>query len=76
MTHSPQATHTPSNRPLRDALARFFAGLGQGFNAYLHSRSRIDEIRRLNAKSDEELARLGITRDRIPQYVFRDLFSI
>ena len=58
----------------RDRMASFFAGLGDGFNAYIESRSRIHQIHKLNALSDEQLASLGITRDRITAYVFRDLF--
>lgn len=54
----------------------FFAALGQGMNAYMHRKSRMDEIEALNAKSDAELAEIGITRDDIPRYVFRDTFYI
>ena len=57
-------------------LDAFFAGLGQGFNAYPVRRSRIGEINRLNAMSDAELAAIGVARDRIPHHVFRDLFYI
>lgn len=53
----------------------FFAGLGQGCNAYLESRARRDEIARLDAMSDGELARLGLTRDQIVAHVFRDRFG-
>ena len=61
---------------LRAQMDSFFASMGQGFNAYLERRSRTTQIEALNAKSDEELAKLGITRDGIPAYVFRDLFYI
>lgn len=61
---------------IRGMLDRFFASLGQGMNAYLESRSRMDQIAAMNAKSDKELNQLGITRDGIPAYVFRDLFYI
>jgi uncharacterized protein YjiS (DUF1127 family) len=57
-------------------LDAFFAGLGQGMNAYMHRKSRMDEIEALNAKTDAELAEIGITRDDIPRYVFRDTFYI
>ncbi|MCD1625838.1 MAG: DUF1127 domain-containing protein [Paracoccaceae bacterium] len=57
-------------------LDAFFAGLGQGMNAYMHRKSRMDEIEALNAKTDSELADIGITRDDIPRYVFRDTFYI
>ncbi|WP_238366957.1 hypothetical protein [Mesobacterium pallidum] len=58
----------------RAALDRYFAGLGQGVNAHLASRDRLDRILALNALSDDELALLGIARDDIPAFVFRDLF--
>jgi len=54
----------------------FFATLGQGINAYMHRKSRMDEIEALNALSDAELAKLGITRNDIPRHVFRDMFYI
>lgn len=38
--------------------------------------SRHSQIAALEAKSDEELAKLGITRDRIVHYVFRDLIWV
>jgi uncharacterized protein YjiS (DUF1127 family) len=68
--------HTIPDRRLRERLDRFFAGLGQGFNAYLERRSRVGEINRLNAMSDAELKAMGISRERIPHYVFRDLMHI
>ena len=76
-TTNTTAPHAPrDNRTLRGQLDAFFAGLGMGFNAYLQRRARIGEIQRLNAMSDAQLAEMGITRDRIPHYVFRDLLSI
>lgn len=54
----------------------FFANLGQGINAYMHRKSRMDQIEALNALSDAELAKIGITRDDIPRHVFRDMFYI
>lgn len=63
-------------RPLADRLDSFFASLGQGFNAYIERRSRSEEIRRLEAMTDAELAAMGISRERIPHHVFRDLFYL
>ena len=57
-------------------LNNFFAGLGRGMTAYMERRSRADQTAALNAKSDAELSKLGITRDGIPAYVFRDLFYV
>lgn len=64
-------THfAPATRSRIDA---FFHRFGQGVNAYAESRSRQGQIRALDAKSDEELARMGLTRDRIVVHVFRDV---
>ena len=66
------ATSQPTTASLQDQVDFFLASIGQGFNACLERRGRMDEIARLNAKSDEELEEIGLTRDRIPQHVFRD----
>lgn len=60
---------------LRNALDLFLAAAGQGFNGYIERRARITELARLDAKSDEELSRMGLRRDDIPRYVFRDLIG-
>lgn len=65
-----------SESGLRARIDAFFVGLGQGFNAYLDRRSRSEQIEMLNEKTDAELAKMGITRDGIPAYVFRDVFYI
>lgn len=64
------ASNTVSNRRgfaeiLRSAVARSF-----------RRASRRDQIDALNAKSDAELAAMGLTRDRIVQHVFRDVIGI
>lgn len=58
----------------RSRIDAFFNRFGQGVNAYIESRSRQDQIEALEAKSDAELARMGLTRDRIVAHVFRDVF--
>jgi len=60
----------------RASVASFFAAFGRGMVTYMERRSRADQIARLNALSDAQLAKLGITRDTIPAYVFRDLFYV
>lgn len=61
---------------LRAQLDLFFATKGQGVNAYAMRRGRLAELARLDAMSDTELGRLGITRAEIPTHVFRDIFSV
>ncbi|MTH76427.1 DUF1127 domain-containing protein [Paracoccus aestuariivivens] len=58
---------------LRDRVDAIFARIGQGMNSYVEARSRHREIEALEAMSDKDLADMGITRDRIVHYVFRDL---
>ncbi|MEE4348137.1 MAG: hypothetical protein V2I53_15170 [Paracoccaceae bacterium] len=54
--------------------AGFSAWFARAFNAYVARRARTDQIEALEAMSDTELAALGIRRDQIVQYVFRDLY--
>ena len=60
----------------RGGFTNFFQVIGSGISAYMERRSRVDQIARLNALSDAQLSKMGITRDGIPAYVFRDLFYI
>jgi len=55
---------------------RVLASIGAGFSALLTAQSRQAELQRLHAKSDAELAAMGLTRDRIAEYVFRDLIHL
>ena len=78
MTHF---TSTPDDIQSLDAstqsrLDAFLVSFGQGFNAYLERLARTDQIARLQTKSDEELAKMGLTRDQIPHYVFRDMLHM
>lgn len=50
----------------------FFARLGAGVLRYAERQSRADQIARLEAMSDAELGKLGVTRDGIVHHVFRD----
>lgn len=62
----------PVGRALRERARNILAAMKASLDAYGERRSRIVEIRHLQAKSDAELARMGIRRDRIVHYVFRD----
>lgn len=62
--------------PLREKFDLFFAALGRGFTVYVERKSRAREIAALNAKTDEQLAAMGIRRDQIAVYVFRDMFYV
>lgn len=60
----------------RSGIERLYASILRGIDSYAEARSRRDRIEALQAKSDEELARLGIRRDQIAYHVFRDLFYV
>ncbi|WP_347267509.1 hypothetical protein [Paracoccus sp. (in: a-proteobacteria)] len=53
-------------------FSRLAASLRSDTEAYICANSRRTELETLKAKSDAELARLGITRDGIAHYVFND----
>jgi uncharacterized protein YjiS (DUF1127 family) len=54
--------------------AGFRAWFGRAFDGYVARRARTDRIQALEAMTDTDLAALGIRRDQIVQYVFRDLY--
>ena len=60
--------------PLRDRWDRFKVGFVKACEHHGRVQSRRAEIEALEAKTDDELARLGIARDHIAYHVFRDKF--
>ncbi|MFD1795734.1 hypothetical protein FQV27_03835 [Paracoccus aurantiacus] len=60
---------TPS---LRARIGAWFIRAGESLSRAMEMHARVDQIQALQSKSDEELAKLGITRDQIPYHVFRD----
>ena len=67
-------TTNVSVSPLREGWKRFVAALVRGLEAQAAVTARRNRIEELEAKSDEELARMGLRRDDIPYHVFKDLF--
>ena len=67
-------TTNVSASPLRDVWKRFVAALVRGMEAQAKVTARRNRIEALEAKTDAELARMGIRREDIPYHVFRDLF--
>ncbi|KQI67527.1 hypothetical protein AN189_15295 [Loktanella sp. 3ANDIMAR09] len=61
---------------MRENLAAFGRGLSRGMEAYAHRKSRIDQMERLNAKTDAELAEMGLRRQDIARHVFADLMNV
>jgi hypothetical protein len=72
MREQTPVTFTPA---LEARLDQYFLSMGMGLNAHLLRRERRDILCWLNAKSDAELALMGIARAEIPAFVFRDLFG-
>lgn len=65
------------------ATRRFFQRVRAGFSRFGRAmienssmQRRVETIHALEAKSDEELAKLNIKRDEIVHHVFRDLLYI
>lgn len=57
-------------------MAGFFEGMSRGLKIGLDSNTRFKQIEQLNAKTDQELAALGVKRNEITQYVFRDIYYL
>ncbi|MGI3184519.1 DUF1127 domain-containing protein [Nioella aestuarii] len=57
-------------------FARIIARLVQASTEYSVALSRVDQVTRLNAMTDEELAQMQLRREDIPRYVFRDILYI
>lgn len=60
---------------LEARLDAYFLSMGLGLNTHLLRRERREILFWLNAKSDAELAVMGLARRDIPAFVFRDLFG-
>lgn len=60
----------------RSGFQRALRSIANGFEQYAKARSRVEQIEKLEAKSDAELAKMGIARDQIAYHVFRDLFYV
>lgn len=69
---STQDFTTGFSRPAAGGMT-LWQRLGRNLALYARARSRTDEIERLEALSDAELAAHGLTRDRIVMHVFRDI---
>lgn len=61
---------------IADAFKSFFKSISHGLELYMERKSRFAEMQALQSKTDEELAQMGIRRDKIAVHVFNDLFYI
>jgi uncharacterized protein YjiS (DUF1127 family) len=62
--------------PRGNMIAEFFNGLIEGLARIAESNHRLKEVERLNALSDEALAKRGLRREDIARHVFRDVFYV
>ena len=60
---------------LQARLGSYFLSMGLGLNTHLLRQERREILLWLNAKSDAELAFMGLARPDIPSFVFHDLFG-
>lgn len=70
------ATHAINPSVSRNPFAAFIGGFLNWMERYSETHARRSEITALEAKTDKELAKLGIRRDQIAYYVFRDLYYV
>lgn len=68
-THAPRASFL-------HLIGAPFRALGRFFIAIAEQNARLQQVERLQAKSDDELAKLGLKRDDIVRHVFRDLYYV
>lgn len=58
------------------SFRQLIQAIGARFGRFVEIQARRAEIDRLQAKSDDDLARMGLTRDGIVAHVFRDRFWV
>lgn len=57
-------------------IGNVFAMIGQAAFVSRGMEARAEKLRELQMKTDEELAGMGLRRDELPAYVFRDLMFV
>ena len=67
--------HVAFSPGIEARLDAYFLSMGLGLNTHLLRQERREILLWLNAKSDAELALMGLARPDIPAFVFRDLFG-
>ncbi len=72
--HAVSATDLP-HRALA-GIKTFFSAFGHGLVAASSANRRLKLVEKLNEKSDEELAELGLRREDIVRKVFADMLHI
>lgn len=58
------------------SVGGFFRTLGRAIEVNSTAQKRLDTVRRLQRKTDVELAAIGVKREDIVHHVFKDLYYI
>ncbi|MEO9826988.1 MAG: DUF1127 domain-containing protein [Paracoccaceae bacterium] len=74
MSHVANA-HQPGSQ-IWNTVSNFLISLGTAARDRADMERRMHQMRKLQALSDAELAKLGIARDRIAHHVFRDIYYV
>lgn len=69
-------THSNFFSNIWAGIAGFFSKVGRAMVVSSCGEARLRKVECLNAKTDAELAAMGLRRQDIPAYVFRDLIHI
>ena len=73
---APAALSADSLRRIGGGLRRFLAGIVHGMMTASTAHNRYEQVQRLQAKTDVELAALKIRCEDIVHHVFKDLYYI
>lgn len=75
LVHAISNSATPVAGYLR-SIGKFFSAIGAGLVRVGEASSRARELEVLNAKTDAQLAEMGLKREDIVRFVFRDMMYI
>jgi len=59
-----------------ERVGDFFMSLFNSIDLAASANARIAQMEKLNAKSDEDLQKMGLRREDIARHVFRDIYHI
>ncbi len=60
----------------RGIAMSFFSGIASFFDRIADAQNRSVEVQQMQRLSDRELADIGISRENIVRYVYRDIYNI
>lgn len=76
MAYVNNSTDAAIGRNEAGTVRRFFARIGEMLELYAEARSKHEQVTFLYSLSDDQLAQRGLTRDSIPQAVFKGQFGL